>query len=163
MSTTIDVVTQIQEEVNRFASHTYNTVGILQRDSAPISIDTGSVVPSGQEAQADAATQARVSEMVSEITKSSKTIEELVEALPEHDQNEARQTEELNSLQKESDRLAQELEKELQRVRIVLGEVSHCYADIVDAQLARQLKTPGGSSTAVNVGLEGTVPWQQNT
>eukprot|EP00958_Prasinococcus_capsulatus_P013471 scaffold1388_cov390-Prasinococcus_capsulatus_cf.AAC.21 len=150
-----------------------------------ISIDTGSVVPSGQEAQADAATQARVSEMVSEITKSSKTrihrfdgacapaqIEELVEALPEHDQNEARQTEELNSLQKESDRLAQELEKELQRVRIVLGEVSHCYADIVDAQLARQLKTPGGSSTAwlstpwpaaVNVGLEGTVPWQQNT
>lgn len=165
-SSSIDVVSQLQEEVNRFASHTFNTIGILQRDSVPAPIETPTPASSGPSttegstpAEAETA-KAKVHEMANEIFKCSKTIEKLVEALPPHNQSEEEQLQELSNLQEESDRLATELQLELKKVKGVLGQVSQTYADIVDDQLARRLKKPKTSAEQRDQ-EHGVISWQQ--
>ena len=70
-----DIVTELQESVDRLNEAFYNSVGVLQRDAKPASVVEGADPSEGVD-------EAQVREMARSVMDESRKIDELASALP---------------------------------------------------------------------------------
>ena len=115
-----DIVTELQESVDRLNEAFYNSVGVLQRDAKPASVVEGADPSEGVD-------EAQVREMARSVMDESRKIDELASLLPEVDLDEPAQLGRIAKLQAENDELDKELARELEASEKVLSKATAAF------------------------------------
>lgn len=112
----MDIISQLQEQVNKIASIAFNTFGTLQRDAPPVRLSTSYPEPasnsSGSDETVNIAEQTKV--MSAALVHAAKQFDALVAALPLSEGGEEAQLKRIAELQGENEAVGQELQKQLE-------------------------------------------------
>ncbi|KAJ7538837.1 hypothetical protein O6H91_11G064900 [Diphasiastrum complanatum] len=123
----MDIITQLQDQVNKMAYLTYNTVGTLQRDAPPSRLSQ--IYPEPLAAPPDTAAvfaeQPKI--MASTLVEAAKQFDALVAALPVAEGGEETQMKRIAELQAENEEVGKELKKELEAAENELKEVRELF------------------------------------
>ncbi|BBH00743.1 mediator 21 [Prunus dulcis] len=149
LACSMDIISQLQEQVNTIASLAFNTFGTLQRDSPPVRLSPNYPEPPANPTE-DAENFAEQAKLVSAaLVKAAKQIlpplilaqfDALVEALPLAEGGEEAQLKRIAELQAENDAVGQELQRQLEAAEKELKEVRELFSQAADHCL--NLKKP---------------------
>jgi mediator of RNA polymerase II transcription subunit 21 len=134
-----DIVTELQESVDRLNGAFYNSVGVLQRDAKPASVVEGADPSEGVD-------EAQVREMARSVVDESRKIDELASALPPVDLDADAQLARIAKLQEEDHALGEELRAELTRAKKTLTKVTAAFEAVADDVLLAREETTGGDA-----------------
>ncbi|XXG62410.1 hypothetical protein AAC387_Pa05g0771 [Persea americana] len=138
----MDIISQLQEQVNKIASIAFNTFGTLQRDAPPVRLSTSypepASNPSGSEETVNIAEQTKV--MSAALVHAAKQFDALVAALPLSEGGEETQLKRIGELQAENEAVGQELQKQLEAAEQELKQVQELFNQAADNCL--NLKKP---------------------
>jgi hypothetical protein len=115
MQTSSDRLTQIQDQLDSISTMFYTCVGVLQRDSPPITIDIRMAEKYGgthspEVTQEDMKrSQVMIQDMATQLIEKVKAINDLIESLPGADASEAEQLNILESLDNQNRVVGQRL------------------------------------------------------
>ncbi|RWR83736.1 mediator of RNA polymerase II transcription subunit 21 [Cinnamomum micranthum f. kanehirae] len=138
----MDIISQLQEQVNKIASIAFNTFGTLQRDAPPVRLSTSYPEPasnsSGSDETVNIAEQTKV--MSAALVHAAKQFDALVAALPLSEGGEEAQLKRIAELQGENEAVGQELQKQLEAAEQELKQVQELFNQAADNCL--NLKKP---------------------
>lgn len=136
----MDIISQLQEQVNIIAAHTFNTFGALQRDAPPDRLSSNYPEPPAVPTE-DATSLAEQPKLMStDLVKAAKQFDTLVAALPLSEGGEEAQLKRIAELQAENDIIGQELQKQLEAADKELKQVQDLFSQAADNCL--NLKKP---------------------
>ncbi|KAJ7556421.1 hypothetical protein O6H91_05G082800 [Diphasiastrum complanatum] len=119
----MDIITQLQDQVNKMAYLTYNTVGTLQRDAPPSRLSQIYPEPTAAPPDTAAVSAEQPKVMASTLVEAAKQFDALVAALPVAEGGEETQMKRIAQLQAENEEVGKELKKELEAADNELKEV----------------------------------------
>ncbi len=134
-----DLVTQIQQQINRLCFLFFNDVGSLQRDAPPSSV-RGEPTKGTSNYDVDKTT----AEMADQLAASVPPLLGLIERLPDVEQNEEEAKKELAALQQQADALDEELRVALQGAEAQLQDAQRVFGLLVQEVLDGRAREDGG-------------------
>lgn len=139
---TADLVTQIQQQINRLCFLFFNDVGSLQRDAPPASIRGEPVANSNGSNNYDVDKQ--VSEMADQLAQSVPPLLALIDRVPDTTQTENEAIAEIATLQQQAHELDTQLREALKSAETQLQDAHAVYSLLAQHQL-RQRQPPDGN------------------
>ena len=135
---TADLVTQIQQQINRLCFLFFNDVGSLQRDAPPVSI-RGEPVTTSNGSSYDVDKQA--TEMADQLAQSVPPLLALIDRIPDTSETEDDAIAEIATLQQQAQELDTQLRGALKGAEAQLRDAQAVYGLLAQHQL-RQRKPP---------------------
>lgn len=134
-----DLVTQIQQQINRLCFLFFNDVGSLQRDAPPSSV-RGEPVKATSNYDVDKTT----AEMADQLAQAVPPLLGLIDRLPDVQQREEDAVKELAALQQQADALDEQLRSALQDAEAQLQDSQDVFGLLVQHQLDERHNKAGG-------------------
>eukprot|EP00824_Muranothrix_gubernata_P012254 TRINITY_DN26110_c0_g1_i1.p1 TRINITY_DN26110_c0_g1~~TRINITY_DN26110_c0_g1_i1.p1 ORF type:complete len:153 (-),score=31.00 TRINITY_DN26110_c0_g1_i1:30-488(-) len=130
----MDIVTQVQEEADKLATLLFTSIGVLQRDAPPASVNGEPCCQANEASTAAAAdanephepqpdTETIAKDMAATIVRTAKGIDTLIENLPGVGHSSSDQLRRLTDLDKENREYAEHLRAAVQRAEVLLAKV----------------------------------------
>lgn len=131
----MDIISQLQDQVNKIAYMAFNMVGTLQRDAPPSRLSQHypqPTVPPSSSADAPPPPADQPKDMATALLQAAKEFDALVAALPITEGGEEEQLKLIAKLQAENEEVGMELQKELEAADTELMHVRELFHTAAD-------------------------------
>lgn len=133
-----DLVTQLQSQINRLGELFFGTIGELQRDAHPVSINGEEVI---HKPPTPYNPQERAEGFAEEFMQAVKRIKELAERIPEPPGSEHDQVARIMQLQQQSAQLSLQLQEQKVVAEVKLQQAQDIYAALAEHALKQAGKS----------------------
>lgn len=128
----MDIISQLQEQVNVIAGVTFNTIGTLQRDAPAVRLSPNYPEPQSTSAEDPAIVAEQPKAMTTSLVQEAKQFDALVDALPLSEGGEELQLMQIAQLQAENEAVGKELQKEIEAAELEFKQRQELFDMIAD-------------------------------